>query len=327
MAAGEVAAGESSGAAAGAAAGAIKGAPGAPMGLGTWLVLGAIACIWSGSFFFNAIALRDLPPFVIVWCRVAIASIALLPVLRLLGLALPRDAGSWAHFVLLGTLNSALPFALIVWGQREVSSGLAAILNATTPLFGVLVAHVASDERAMANRLVGVLIGIVGVAWMIGPDAASGRATLPGELACLVASFSYACGSVYTRTLTRGGLPPMTLATGQMIGAAAVLLFPALLLDRPWLLAAPSGATLFTLAGLGVLSSAVAYWLFFRLIAGPGATTAQLVTFLVPIGALLLGTLFLGEHVLPRHLAGMATIGCALALIDGRVLRLLRRVS
>ncbi len=287
----------------------------------------ALSVLWGGSFLFNGIAVRELPALTIVLARVALAAWILLLVCRAMGVRIPRDGRAWAAFGVMGLLNNAVPFTLIVWGQHHIASGVASILNATTPLFGVVLAHVlTADERLTPERLGGVLVGLSGVAVTIGLDAVGTLgADLPAQLGVLAAALSYALAGLWGRRFRRMGVAPLATATGQVCALSAVLLPLVLLVDRPWTLPMPSLATWGALLGLTALSTALAYVLYFRILATAGATNLLLVTFLIPVSAILLGLLFLGEALEPQHLLGMALIGAGLALIDGRLVRGLRR--
>jgi drug/metabolite transporter (DMT)-like permease len=286
-----------------------------------------LAILWGGSFFFNGIAVRALPSFTLVWLRVAIAAVALLFAVRALGLAMPRDRGVWVTFFAMGLLNNVLPFVLIVWGQHRIASGLAAILNATTPLFTVLVAHgLTADERLTAFKAVGVALGFGGATVLVGPDAfGPAAAAVLAQLACLAAALSYAFAGIYGRRFRRLGVAPLATAAGQVCASAMMLLPVMLLVDRPWTLAMPDASVWAAVLGVGLLSTAVGYWLYFGILAVAGATNLLLVTFLIPVSAVLLGALVLGETMQLRQLLGMALIGAGLSFIDGRLPRRLRR--
>ncbi|MBO0903203.1 DMT family transporter [Jiella sonneratiae] len=293
------------------------------MGGRDWALLIALSLLWGGSFFFVEIAVKDLPVLTIVALRVSLAALVLLAVLRLLGIAFPMRPGVLLAFLGMGVLNNAVPFLLFVWSQTQIASGLAAILNATTPLFGVVVAGLLTkDEPFTRHRAAGVVLGFCGVVVLIGPAAAlrPGSATL-AELACLGAALSYAFAGVFGRRFRRMGISPLATATGQVSASSLILLPAALVADRPWTLPMPAGTTAAAILGIAVLSTALAYILYFRLLASAGATNLLLVTFLIPVSAILLGVLFLGEVLLPQHVAGMALIGLGLAAIDGRALR------
>lgn len=297
------------------------------MSLRVWFWLLSLSVLWGGSFFFAKVAVAELPPLAVVFARVGLAAVALDLLLALRGQNLFRRSTPWGAFFAMGVLNNLLPFSLIFWGQTQIASGLAAILNATTPLFTVVVAHyLTDDERMTAAKAVAVLVGIAGVALLIGPgvltQAGSG---LWGEIACLGAALSYAFASLYGRRFKVMGVAPLTAAAGQVTASALLILPIMLIVDRPWTLpAAPSLAVWASLIGIALLSTALAYVLFFRILAAAGATNLALVTFLIPLTAILLGAAFLGERLGVRHFAGMALIGFGLALIDGRIGRVLR---
>ena len=284
----------------------------------------ALSVLWGGSFFFTGLALRALPPLTLVVLRVGLAALILAAALHALGLRLPREGRVWAAFFGMGLLNNVVPFCLIVWGQTQIASGLAAILNATTPLATVIVAHVlTADEKMTGNRIAGVLIGLLGVGAIVGPDALERLGSeILAQLAVLAAALAYAVAAVFGRRFGRMGLVPLTTATGQVIASTLMLLPVALLVDRPWTLALPGATVCAAVLGLAALSTALAYVLYFRILATAGATNLLLVAFLVPVSAILLGSIFLGERLEPAHLSGMALIGVGLATVDGRLLRL-----
>jgi len=220
-----------------------------------------------------------------------------------------------------------VPFSLFAWGQTHISSGLASILNATTPLFTVLVAHAFTrDEKMTAGHLAGAVIGLAGVAAMIGSNAAAVfNANVVAQLACLGASISYAFAGVYGRRFT--DIPPLAAATAQLAASAVIMLPVVLIVDQPWTLPAPSWAAATAILSQSLLSTALAFVLFFRILATAGATNVALVTFLNPITAIVLGAAFLGERLEAAHFAGMAVIGVGLVFIDGRLLKKLRRAE
>src|SRR3954454_20132125 len=295
------------------------------MGATEWTLLLALSTIWGGSFFLGKVALSGLPPLTVALGRVGVAALALNLAVLAGGGRMPVDARTWGDFLAMGAMNNLVPFSLILWGQTRIASGLASILNATTPLFGILVAHLLTrDERMTGNRLAGVLVGLAGVAAMVGPDALGrGSGDLAGELACLGAALSYAFAGVYGRRFRTMGLPPLVTAAGQVTATTAMLVPLAALVDRPWTLPTPGVPVLAAVLTLALLCTALAYVLYFRILAAAGAPNLLLVTRLVPAGAILLGAIFLGERLAPRHVAGMALIALGLAAIDGRPLRLL----
>ena len=285
-----------------------------------WSLLVLLSILWGGSFFFAKVALAELGPFTIVFFRVALAALALNIVASAIGASLWRAGTPWRQFLVMGALNNALPFSLIIWGQTTITSGLASILNATTPLFTVVVAHIFTrDERMTVRKLVGVLAGLAGVAILIGPDLGG---SIWGQIACLAAALSYAFAGIYGRRFKALGVRPLQAAAGQLT-ASAMLILPIMLLTEPvWPM--PSAVTWSAVAGLALLSTALAYVLYFRILAAAGATNLLLVTFLIPVTAILLGAAFLGERLELRQFAGMALIGLGLAAIDGRITARLR---
>jgi drug/metabolite transporter (DMT)-like permease len=279
-----------------------------------WCLLVALSVLWGGSFFFVAIAVAEVPPLTLVALRVGIAAALLWAALALLRIAPPR---AWGAIAVMAVLNNAVPFTLIVWAQQALPSGLAAILNATTPLWTVLVAHaLTQEERATPGKVLGVAIGFAGVVAMMAGGAAGG--TLWPTLAILGATLSYALAGVWGRRFRGLGVAPMQAALGQMSVSAVLMLPLSLALDRPWTLPIPSATALAAVLGLAALSTALAYVLYFRILAMAGAVNLLLVTFLIPVSAILLGVVVLGEALESRHVFGMAMIGTGLAVIDGR---------
>jgi drug/metabolite transporter (DMT)-like permease len=255
------------------------------MGSKEWMMLLALSALWGGSFFFNGVAVRELPSFTLVWLRVSTASVVLLLILRLLGQKMPNSGRKWAAFFAMGLLNNVLPFVLIVWGQHRIASALASILNATTPLFTVLVAHLLTpDEKLTPLKALGVIVGFGGAAVMIGPDALGGLGTnVLAQLACLAAALSYAFAGIFGRRFKSMGIAPLATAAGQLSGSTMLLLPFMLLVDRPWTLTFPHVITWAAVLGVGLLSTALAYVLYFRILATAGATNLLLVTFLIPV--------------------------------------------
>lgn len=288
-----------------------------------WLMLLALSALWGSSYFLIEIALKGLPVLTLVTLRIALAACVLWLFVALTGARVPRAWRTWGAFFVMGILNNIIPFSLIVWGQTEISSSLAAILNATTPIFAVIVAGIAlDDERITPARLVAVGLGFGGVVVMVGPDALRdlGGDAL-AQLAVVLAGLSYACASVFGRRFHRFGVAPLVSAACQ-VTMSSLLLLPVTLLGGG--LASLSGATptaWLAVASLAIFSTALAYILYFRLLATAGATNVMLVTFLIPVTAILLGTVVLGERLHTAELLGMALIFLALLTIDGRLLK------
>ena len=295
------------------------------MGALEWALLIALSIIWGGSFLFVGIAVSALPTFTIVLLRVAIAALALHLILRAMRIPLPGDATAWAAFFGMGLLNNVIPFSLIAWGMIHIASGLASILNATTPLFTVLLAHaLTGDERLTRARLAGVLTGLAGVVVLIGPEALQGLGgDVLAQIAVLGAACSYGFAGIFGRRFRRMGIPPLATATGQVTASSILLLPMTLYMDRPWTLAMPGVTVWAAIVGLALLSTALAYILFFRILAGAGAVNLSLVTFLIPVSAILMGITVLGETLHATDFLGMILIGCGLIAIDGRLPALL----
>ena len=289
-----------------------------------WLILLVLALIWGGAFMFIGVAVRHVHPLTYVWMRLSIAAVAMLLFLKIRGqpLGLPRQV--WGSMLLLALLNNALPFTLFGWGQTHIASGLAAILNATTPLFTVIVAHLFTrDDKLTPARMIGLVTGFAGVVIMIGPDLLHELGVnVAAQFACLLGAVSYGFASVYGRRFRDH--PPLTVAGGQLTASSVMLLPIVAAVDHPWALAVPSPTTLGALLALATFSTALGYIIFFRILAAAGATNISLVTFLIPVSAILLGAFFLGETLAARHIAGMAAIALGLAAIDGRIFRIFR---
>ena len=305
-----------------------RGAATPTMGGQEWAMLLALAALWGSSFFFFKIMVEALPPFTVVLGRVGLAALILNAWLAVRGDFMSTSPRTWGAFIVMGMLNNVLPFVLIVLGETHISSGLASILNASTPMFTVLIAHfLTANEKLTFAKGIGVVIGFVGVTVLIGPTALAGvtNADLVGEAACLLAAISYAFAGIYGRRFK--GQNPINIATGQITGSTLVLIPLVVILDHPWSLPMPGVEVWSAMIGIAVLCTVAAYVLYFRILAAAGATNLLLVTFLLPVSALLLGWMVLGEHIEPRAYGGMVLIGVGLAFIDGRLPRLLLESS
>ncbi len=279
--------------------------------LAALILLGAL---WGASFLFIRVAVPALGPFALMELRVALAALVLLVYGFAIG-RLPKLRAHWRRFAVLGTVNSAIPFSLIAFAEMELTASLAAILNSTTVLFTALVAAVWTGEALTVGKAAGVVLGVAGVAVLVGwdPLVLTG-AVLLSIGAMLLASLSYAVGATYAK-LAFADLPPLTMAVGQQAGAAVLLLAPAA--------ASFPGADLSFAAGLSVLglallSTAVAYLLYFRLIENVGPTSTVTVTFLVPVFGLLFGVLLLDEPFGLGTLAGLGLVLLSVALVITR---------
>ncbi|MFB9372667.1 DMT family transporter [Algimonas porphyrae] len=291
------------------------------MGRAEVAILLVLGLLWGGSYFFVEILLQSLPPFSIIAVRLTLASAVLWGLVAVTRTPVPRHAGGWATLATVGLIGVAVPFMLIVWGQTRITGGLAAILNATAPLFTVVIAGLfLTDERITLAKFGGVAIGLLGVGVLVGPSAilnANGSAL--GQAAVILAALCYSVAGIVSRRFSRIGISPLMVATGQC-SLAAILMVPlAIATDglAP-LAAAPCDAWLALLA-LALLSTVLAYILYFRLIDRAGATNAVLVAYLIPVSAIALGAMFLGERLTPMQLAGGALIGVGLLVTDGRI--------
>lgn len=290
-----------------------------------WLTLIALALIWGVAFLFISVAVSEVPPLTYVWTRLMIAAAAMWLFVWWRGepAGLPRSI--WGAILVLALFNNAIPFVLFGWGQTHIASGLAAILNATTPIWGVVVAHLfTADEKMSPRKIAGVLLGFAGVTMMIGPAllGSIGNNAL-AQLACVAAALCYAFAGVWARRFRAIGVSPISVTTGQLTAGALLMLPVALLIDRPWLDALPSLKAIGAITALAVVCSSFAYILYFRLIDRAGATNALLVTLLVPPVAIVTGALVLHEVIEPRDFAGLALIALGLAAIDGRLVSFL----
>jgi drug/metabolite transporter (DMT)-like permease len=291
------------------------------MGLVEWTMLVLLSMLWGGSYFFVEIALTEWSPLLIVGVRVVIASVVIWAIVLAAGLPVPRSLSAWAAFFWMGLLNNIVPFLLIVWGQKEIESGLAGILTAAAPIFSVIVAGVwLKDEPVTRPRLFGAVLGLIGVAVLIGPKALAGLdVNLLAQVAVLGAALSYAFAGVYARRFTRMKIDPIVAASGQLLMSSFIMILLVLAFDSPSELMASSARVWITVIVMAVFSTALAYILYFRLLATAGATNAILVTLLIPVTAILLGALFLDERLQWLHFLGMAVIALGLSVIDGRL--------
>ena len=282
-----------------------------------WISLLILSTLWGGSFFFVEVALTGLPALTIVWMRVALAALVLAGLLWVTGVPYPRRT-VWPALLVMGLLNNAIPFTLFAFAQGQISGALASVLNATTPLFTVLVAHLATaDERITPAKAVGLGLGFSGVVVMLAGEGLGGTGI--AMLACLMAALSYGTASVWGRRFRLRGVAPLATAFGQVAASSLMLLPIWLWVDAPWAMTWPGLRPVAAILGLAGFSTVLAYLLYFRLLASAGATNLSLVTFLIPVSATAMGWAFLGERLLTQDLAGLALILAGLMAIDGRV--------
>ncbi len=300
-------------------------APSLQMGPAEWALLVVHSALWGSSYFFIAVAKNDLPAFTIATARLLPAFLLLWAVVQVKKLRLPARWRDWLPYVPLALTNNFVPFVLTIWAQHQVTGGMAAVFCATTPLFAIFLAHMLThDEKLSALKVIGVVVGILGVAILALPDlAASSSASLLAKLALLTAACLYAIGGIYARSLH--GIPPLVMSTAQMATTFVLTLPLTLLIDQPWSLPAPSWHAVAAVIGTGIIASGLASICYFTLIKRAGATNALLVTLLLPLTPIVLGGLFLGEVLTSREWAGAAVIALALLIIDGRVVRAVLR--
>jgi len=291
------------------------------MGTREWAMLLLLGAIWGGSFFFAAIAVRDIPPLALVLVRVALAAAALWLYVLARGFALAPLKPFILPFLGLALLNNVVPHTLMFAGQTAIGAGLASVLNATTPFWTMLLANaMLADEKLTARRAAGVALGIAGTVVLVGPGLI---ANLGGpawaKFALLGTALSYAFAGIYARRFAR--LAPELVATGQLTASTVIALPLVLLFDDPAAMLAAGTAAWSAAIALALLATAFAYVLYFSLIASAGASNTSLVTLVVPVSAILLGTIFLGERLEIFELGGMALIALGLLVIDGRFFR------
>ena len=279
-------------------------------------MLVALSVIWGSAFMLVKVALEDVPPLTLVAGRVTTAFLFLGAVLVIRGRTLPRSRDAWFAFTFLGIVNNVFPFTLLTWGQQHIDSALAAILVATMPLSTVVLAHVWINERLTLDRALGVVVGFAGVFLLIGGDLQdiTGSGTL-GQLAIIGGAVGYSAGTVFARRYMVDADPDVT-AAGQTLVASVIMIPIALAVDTPFDLSVPVKAGL-AWAALGVVASGVAYLIFFRLVRHISATQASMVSYLIPITAVLLGVLVLDESFEASRIVGLAVIIFGVWVVNG----------
>lgn len=266
-----------------------------------------LATLWGGSYSFIKVGVETIPPVTLIAARTLLAGAILLGVLCWRGLRLPRDGATWRLFLVQACLNSVVPFTLIAWAERSVEAGLATILSSTSPIFVVVLGLLAgTGERLSLLKLAGIASGLAGTLLIVGTEAMAGfGADLAAQLALVAASLCYGGAALFGRHFK--GLDPIMPAAGSLLCGAALLIPLSLAVDRPWTLA-PSGASIQALLALSVASTALAFVIYFRLIARLGSVATTSVAYLrVPTGVLI-GMVVLGESLAPTAWAGLVLI-------------------
>lgn len=291
-----------------------------PLNSTDWGLLVLLSVLWGATFFFAGVAVREVPPLTVVFVRVALAAVMLLPLFWLAGYRLPRSIGAWMPFFVMGLLNNVIPFGFLFAAQTLITVGLTSIVNAMTPLFTIVVMAAFGVERLTGNRVAGVVLGALGVAVLRGIDGPLGGPETIGIVLGLVGTLSYGFAALWARRHLQG-TPPLRSATCQLLSSSVVMLLLVAIVDRPWSLDVPSLDAMLSMAGLALFGTAIAYIVFFRIIERAGASNVMLVTLLIPISAIWLGVTFLDEPLRAREIAGAVIIGIGLLFIDGRVPR------
>ena len=298
------------------------------MNLLDWILLLFLSIVWGGSFFFVEVALSALPIFTIVFLRVSLGALLLSIYLIITGKKFPKEKRIWKRLIVMGVLNNVIPFCLIVTGQQYISGGFASILNATTPFFTVIFAHVfTEDEKINTRKIIGITFGIVGVILLIGFEkVSSGSSNLIGALTIIMAAVSYSLAGIWGKGFKSIKIEPVVTATGQLI-CSSIILFPIMLItNKPWTLSLPGFRVWASLLGIAFFSTALAYFIYFKILSSAGATNVLLVTFLVPVSAILLGVFVLSEDFKAQYIYGIISIGIGLIFIDGRLVdKVMRR--
>jgi len=284
-----------------------------------WGLLILLSVLWGGAYFFAGVAIKELPPLTVVLARVFLAAVALLPLFWYFGYSLPKTFSDWLPFIGMGLLNNVFPFGLIFAGQTQITVGLSSIINAMTPLFTVIVMASFHEERLTVNRVIGVLLGVAGVVVLRGFEGAGdGNQTL-GIALCLGGALSYGFAALWGRKYLVA-IPPIKSATCQLICSTVIMIVIVSLLDQPWTLEVPSPSTVWSLVALAVFGTALAYIVFFKILVRAGPSNVMLVTLLIPITALILGNVFLGEAIQLKEILGALIIATGLLFIDGRII-------
>ena len=282
------------------------------------LILFSVLC--GTAFFFTGIAVKELPPLTVVLARVLLAAIILLHVFWFYGHKLPKTPRQWMPFFIMGLLNNAVPFSFIFAAQTMITVGLASIINAMTPLFAIIVLASFGEEKLTRNRVIGVIIGIFGVGVLQGSNGTLDSLTTLGVGLGLIATLSYGFAALWGRRYL-SHIPPLKSATCQLICSSAVMLVVVGVVDQPWTLQNPSLNVWMSLVGLALFGTAISYILFFHIMVRYGAGNVMLGSLLIPVSAIFLGTVFLGEEIHTKEIVGALIIGLGLLFIDGRLFR------
>ncbi len=286
-----------------------------------WLLLILLSVIWGGSFLFGRIAVLEIPPLVVVLARVALAALAIWLFIAITGRKIALSRWFVINIAGMAILNNVIPFTCILYGQTEIGSGLASLVNAMTPIWTVIIANfLTADEKLSKRKMLGIAAGFAGAAILIGADALRGlNASALAQATALLATISYGFAGVYGKRFRQQD--PIVTAAGQLTFSTIFMALIVLATGTASNLEMPSTLAIWSVIGLAIPCTAFAYVLFFTILQKSGATNASLVTFLVPLSAIALGILFLGEQLEVSHIAGMLVIGTGLIILDGRFFR------
>ncbi len=293
------------------------------LGPAEWGLIALQAMFWGSTFFFIAIARNHFPPMTLSAIRLVPAALLLLCVVTAMGLRLPATRAEWERLLIFSALNNAIPFALIILAQREVTGGIAAIFMAMSPLWALLLAPwLVAEERFTWQRLSGILVGIVGVAVITGASGSAGTGS--AQLLLVLATICFACANIYARKFL-GGHPPFVIACCQILGSLVLTIPLMLAIEKPFALPVPEARAWLAVIAMGLLGSGLAPLCHFTVLRRAGPVNSMLASIVVPITPVVLGALFLGERLSLRELCGGLIIAGGLLIIDGRPLKALQR--
>ena len=292
------------------------------MGLFDWIRLIILSLLWGGSYIWIEIALLTISPLMIVFFRVFMASIFLLSVCKILKLSFVINKRLFIIFLMMSLFNNVIPFNLIAWGQSQITASVSSILNATTPLFTVILAHYwPNGEKATLNRIIGVVVGICGVSILMGFSFDDLNNSIDGQIAILLASVSYAISVLFGKQID-SSIHPAISAT-MMLCISSIILMPIVIYMGVDFIEVSKIESIIPLLGLSIFSTAIAYLIFYKLIKNIGSNV-MLVTLLMPISAIFMSIIFLGESIATQHIIGLILIIIGLILVDGRILQRFR---
>jgi drug/metabolite transporter (DMT)-like permease len=304
-----------------------KGPPAPTLGLAEYGLISLQSMLWGSTFFFVALIGNAVPPTTMSMLRLVPATLVLLVVIRWLKLRLPAERSIWARMLVMAAFNNLIPFVLIATAQREITGGIAAVFNATAPLFAAFIAPMFVPEEYLSwRRVAGIMVGVGGVAVLIGAAQGGASISLGSGALLLSAACCYASANVMTRRFFPG-YPPFVIAYAQMIASLTLAVAASAVIDQPWTLPAPSGQALLAIAAMGVFGSALASLCHFTVLRRAGPTNAMLVTIILPLTPIGLGAVFLGDRLSGQQMVGALLIALALVIIDGRMMARITRRS